>query len=352
MKLFWVNDFDISRPKSGLEIPPYYLKKELKARGLFIDSVQFDRDKDSLCSSMDTVYIVDFVLNRKLENDFYKRIKETRNILIRYSRDCHFVQKLSLLKNKFHRATPHRTSSIIKTYVKELIISSRRYDAFVFVNERDARAFSRIFPWTRKRCFVVPNGVDLDTFYADYESVSEKREILFVGPSDYEPNYLAVSYISREIVPVFKEETGLIFEVVGKGWKNKELVCASENFVINDFVDDIGKTYRKAWVFLAPIFVGSGIKNKVLEAMASGLPVVGTKEAFSGIGVEHMKHGIVCETKDEFINAIRILINDKNLYNKISTEARSLIEREFSWTKSATKLLGVIDLIKERKHFG
>ena len=86
------------------------------------------------------------------------------------------------------------------------------------------------------------------------------------------------------------------------------------------------------------LFTGSGIKNKVLEAMATGLPVIGTREAFAGIEVKNGVHGIVIDTEG-FPQKILELLSNSKQREIIGRNARNLIIEKFSWETISSKYL-------------
>jgi glycosyltransferase involved in cell wall biosynthesis len=92
-------------------------------------------------------------------------------------------------------------------------------------------------------------------------------------------------------------------------------------------------------VFFAPIVSGSGIKTKVLEAMACGLPVIAFPDAVTGIAVEHMRHCLVATGPEEFVQHYLLLMNEPVLAQGIARAARELVMQVHS-IEAATKVLG------------
>ncbi|MEM2175481.1 MAG: glycosyltransferase family 4 protein, partial [Candidatus Micrarchaeia archaeon] len=114
---------------------------------------------------------------------------------------------------------------------------------------------------------------------------------------------------------------------------------------IIDYVPDIAEILKKATIYIAPIFSGSGIKSKVLEAMATGLPVVGTKEAFEAIKIDNNEHGIIAENREDFLNALIELLPDSTRKEKIGKNAYALIKQKFSWDTIISKYLKLYNAI-------
>jgi polysaccharide biosynthesis protein PslH len=95
------------------------------------------------------------------------------------------------------------------------------------------------------------------------------------------------------------------------------------------YVADLAARLREAAFFVAPILTGSGIKTKVLEAMAAGMPVVTTREGVSGLQVQHRRHCFVCERATDFPAAVRALA-DPAFAAQLSAHAARYVEENFS----------------------
>jgi len=105
------------------------------------------------------------------------------------------------------------------------------------------------------------------------------------------------------------------------------------------YVSDINEELRKYQVFFAPIVSGSGIKTKVLEAMACGLPVIALPDAVSGISAEHMRHCLVARGPEEFVQFYSLIMNDPPFAECIGSAGRELVMRSHS-IEASTGILG------------
>ena len=189
----------------------------------------------------------------------------------------------------------------------------------------------------RERIICSPNGIDASFF----EKIPRTKEFdfVFVGNMSYPPNIEAVQYITSEILPKI---TGAKLLISGSSPSSviRKIAHDNSNIEITGWVDDIRVSYKKGNIFLAPMMIGTGMQNKLLEAMALGIPCITTPLANNAINAENRKEILVGSTPDEIILLINELKSDIELYNQISTNATKLVKTKFSWESS------IIDLVK------
>ena len=120
-----------------------------------------------------------------------------------------------------------------------------------------------------------------------------------------------------------------------------------EGVVLLEDVEDIRLEYQKADALLAPIRIGGGTKFKILEAMASGLPVITTKKGIEGLHVENEKHLMAVDGLKDIVGAIDNVLQRKTRESMVDA-ARRKIEQEYSWKTIADKLLSAWQTAYER----
>lgn len=215
-------------------------------------------------------------------------------------------------------------------YEKEML---RKFDAVITLSERDRRILSKII--SPDKLYLAPTGVDID-YYKPSKDIDNKRKnnILFVGHYRHYPNYDAVEYFIKSIFPlIIQELPNTVFYAVGSGASKEMFEEARDNIKITGEVEDIREYMNIASVFVAPVRLGGGIKGKILEAMASGVPVVATEEAASGIKSKNGENIIVAKNEIDFASkVIKLLKNDK-LRDKIANSARKTAEYYYDWNK-------------------
>ena len=147
----------------------------------------------------------------------------------------------------------------------------------------------------------------------------QRRDIVFVGGYQHAPNVDAVQYFVQDIMPLLRERLpGVRVRVVGSSPPPVILEMASEDVIIEGFVEDLSPLLDQVRVSLAPLRYGAGIKGKIGTALAAGLPVVATSLAAEGMGMVEGEHVLVADGPDDFAAAIVRLYEDEALWNKLS----------------------------------
>jgi sugar transferase (PEP-CTERM/EpsH1 system associated) len=183
---------------------------------------------------------------------------------------------------------------------------------------------------------VVPNGVDTD-YFKPMSVSSGKLSVIFTGGMAWHPNVDAVLYFYREILPIVKKSVPeLEFYVVGMNpVKVVRDLAADKSVVVTGFVPDIRPYLAQSAVVVCPLRISFGIKNKVLEAMAMGKPVVGTPPSYDGIDVSYERDAIVARDPAEFAAKVADLLKDGHMRADIGQNAREFVEKKYSWERRA-----------------
>lgn len=186
---------------------------------------------------------------------------------------------------------------------------------------------------------VLPNGVDLDTFKAGGHDYGHNHTLLFTGNMDYAPNVDAVGYFVRDVLPLIHTEHPQVkFIIAGQRPVKKVLELASEHVLVTGFIKDLAKTYNDASVVVAPLRFGAGTQNKVLEAMAMGVPVVCSNIGFKGLGIQSGEGAIMQVDKKAFAVSVISLLNSETERRAVGEKGRKVIEARFGWDTVAVQL--------------
>lgn len=187
---------------------------------------------------------------------------------------------------------------------------------------------------------IVPNGVDMDFFTKKIlNGKSTGTKFLFVGNFNWLQNREAVEILVREIWPEIKKKLPeATLWIVGRSPTEAIKNLAGDSIVVSDDVEDIRTAYQGSAVLLAPLFGGGGTRYKILEAMASDLPVVSTEIGIEGIGAIDRKHALISNNKNELAKLAVEAVLNKPLAKSLSTNAKKLVADNYDWGKISTSL--------------
>jgi sugar transferase (PEP-CTERM/EpsH1 system associated) len=191
----------------------------------------------------------------------------------------------------------------------------------------------------REKIDVVPNGVDLEHFgFRQFQP--RKNLLVFCAKLDYFPNEDAALYLAGSIWPVLKaRRPELRLEIVGsRPPRAVRRLDGKDNIRVIASVPDVRPYLGRAWVALCPIRIRAGIQNKMLEAMALGVPLVATPVCVQGLQVEPGKHLLVADRPEQFASAIELLLDNLTLRDKLIQAGRAYVEGHHDWTESIKAL--------------
>lgn len=215
----------------------------------------------------------------------------------------------------------------------------------VAVSEFEKKVMEKI----RKDVEVVPNGVDLDKFKIGNLQIKigrKEKRILFIGDFKWLENRDALEWILKEIWPLImsniknqKSNIDVRLWIVGRKIPEsvKQLTDDANIIFDENAPAETSKIYQNADILIAPIRVGGGTSFKILEGMASGLPVV-TTPLGNAISAKESQEILIAKDALDFAQKTLDVLKNKILYEKISRNSRKLIEEKFAWEKIAKKL--------------
>lgn len=223
-----------------------------------------------------------------------------------------------------------REAELLRKYEQEI------FDYFenrTIISDQDKKLINH---QDREKIIVIPNGVD-KMFFEESENTMITHDLVFVGNMSYPPNIEAVKYIQEHILT---ESPGLTLLVSGSNphASIRKLAENDSRITLTGWVDDIRESYRRGKIFLAPMTIGTGMQNKLLEAMALGVPCITTSLANNALKAEPGKDILVGETPEEINSLIHKLLNDNELRNSLTQNARNFVAENYSW-KTTTSIL-------------
>jgi glycosyltransferase involved in cell wall biosynthesis len=220
------------------------------------------------------------------------------------------------------------------------------FDAFTIISESDKK---HIDPNNLKNIRVIPNTVDLSFFKPN--ALNKSIDLLFVGNMGYKPNIEAARYLVNEIMPLIWEklpQTTLMLAGANPSKLVKSL--ESERVKVSGWVDDIRTCYDQSKVFIAPMVSGTGLQNKLLEALAMGLPSVTTPISAKPLAPGYENHVKVGSTSQELASHVIQLLREYQYVDPKNNPQRDYISEHYDSDKIGFDLQQLLlDAIAEKR---
>ncbi len=213
------------------------------------------------------------------------------------------------------------------------------------VSHFDKDEIKRILPEIEPA--IIPNGAGDEMFIPKlHDALPKKMKLLFVGNFYWLQNIEAAQYLIDKVYPLLSKEMRDIELIIG-GQNVFEKISTKElsgikvlNLDPGD-TESVKKLYQSADLFIAPIFGPGGTRLKILASMASGLPVISTPIGVEGLDAIDNRHFLIANTPEDFVEKVKRIRNDQNLYRSIQKNAFNHVKENFSWEAIAKKLEGV-----------
>ncbi|HVU13493.1 MAG TPA: glycosyltransferase family 4 protein [Phototrophicaceae bacterium] len=184
---------------------------------------------------------------------------------------------------------------------------------------------------------VIPNGVDLD-YFKPLDQPREPHTLIFTGNYEYTPNVDAALRLARDLFPRIRARIpDAQLWIVGNAPPPELRSLASNSIIVTGYIPDVRDYLNRATVFVAPLRLGAGIKNKVLEALALECAVVATPLSVDGIAARDGSELLIAELDDQMVDSILRLLDDSALRERLGRSGRELIKAHYSWAQVAQR---------------
>ena len=217
--------------------------------------------------------------------------------------------------------------------------------AGVFVTtEREAQLVRALSGFIRVH--VIPNGVD--TAFFDPQAIPPAPPapvILFTGDMAYFPNQDAVSFFANQVFPVIRQTVpDARFLIVGRNpGRNVQQLATIAGVEVTGFIPDVRTYLAQARLAVAPFSIAAGIQNKILEAMAYGLPVVATPRTVQGLSKNVAELVETGSTAEELAAKTLRLLRDPELACRQGLEGRSRVAADYDWQRALDAMLHIFE---------
>ena len=203
---------------------------------------------------------------------------------------------------------------------------------------------------SKVKATVIPAGVD-SSYFHPFNVQIEPYSIISVASMAWLPNIEGVHWFCSKILPRIKKECSESrVYIVGKNPSSSIQRLAGGDIVITGFVEDVREYMAKAAVFIVPLRSGSGMRIKILNALAMGKVVVSTSVGCEGIDVEHGKNIYIADTEEEFAQRILELLEDGSKREKLGKEGLRLVREKYQWERTAEQIEGEYKKIIGRRN--
>ena len=182
---------------------------------------------------------------------------------------------------------------------------------------------------------VIPNGVDLDLFTPRQKDPGG-HSLLFIGAMDNLPNIDSVTFLAKDVFPLIQARypQATLSLVGARPGAAVKALGEIENVTVTGKVPEMTPYLHESTVCVVPMRTGYGIKNKTLEAMAAGIPVVASDRGLEGLTVDDGTvplRALRANTTEDYAGAIARLFDSADLRQRLSKNGRAMIEEGFTW---------------------
>lgn len=224
-------------------------------------------------------------------------------------------------------------SRLLRKY-EEKVFAYFQAHSIISIQDRSALSFP-----SKQSIDLLPNGVDTD-YFSPIKDKKPVYDLAFIGNLGYFPNVEAARRLIHDMLPGIWDKYPDTKVLLAGARPDAEIrrLCSDERIHLSGWVDDIREAYASAKIFVAPIFTGSGQQNKILEAMAMGLPVVTTTLVNQSIHAKDGEDIMVADTVEGLITNILDLLADTALQTSLSQRGRAFVVGNYSWAVSVAGL--------------
>lgn len=210
------------------------------------------------------------------------------------------------------------------------------FDHHIIISAQDR---DRLKLPSKEHIAVIPNGVDTQ-FWQNTGTLTPLHELVFVGNLGYGPNKSTATFIVKNILPELKKRLRRVKVLIAGARPGHDISILNriEGVTVKGWVEDIREAYQDGRIFVAPMFSGLGLQNKILEAMSMRLPCVTSSMVNNAIGATPGKHILVADNVDDIVSSIELLLDHPDRYEEIANAGREYVVAHFNWEDQVNKL--------------
>jgi glycosyltransferase involved in cell wall biosynthesis len=223
-------------------------------------------------------------------------------------------------------------------------------------------------------CFAAPNDIEclvnlgcskdklFQTLHLGDESALEQpalrcdqttQKLCYVGYLGWEPNIVGLEWFLKEVWPILKQRHPKIsLDIAGKNADQRlqNAVKSCRDVTLLGYVENLETIYSDCRISIAPLLFGSGIKVKVISAMARGLPLVTTSIGAEGLAVKHQDQLMIADSSSAMVASITQLLENDILWQRIATNSRQVVIEKYTWAQLFNAMIKDINTVAESCH--
>jgi len=223
-----------------------------------------------------------------------------------------------------------------ETKKRELAIY-RKAELVIAVTEEDARILRKDCPGLTLG--IVPNIHRL----VSPGNNAPKNELIFVGGFNHDPNVDAVLYFCRDILPLIREKVPEVkLTVVGANPPEEIKKLINDLILVTGYVPSVTSYLRKSYISVAPLRYGAGMKGKIGEAMAHGVPVVTTSVGAQGMGLLDRENTLIADNPESFAMAVVELMKNDILYRMVQKNAIEHVKNNYTAVQVSRQIQNIL----------
>jgi polysaccharide biosynthesis protein PslH len=212
------------------------------------------------------------------------------------------------------------------------------FEQKVIISQQDKDLINHPF---KERINIVANGVD--TQYFKKIDTPKTTDLLFTGNMSYPPNVDSAVFLVEKIMPLLVTKyPNITLTIAGHNPAPAVKRLASANVTITGWVEDLRLCYASSRIFIAPMNIGTGLQNKLLEAMSMHIPCITSSLANNALMATHNESILIGNSPEEYAQHIFSLLENPELANRIATTGNAFVIKGFDWDNNCKQLERII----------
>lgn len=321
-----VHIFQLSKASIAWNLLRFFFSKRPFQCGYFYNK-RAKRKIDTLLKTINPDHIYAQLI-RTAEYVKHQTIKKTIDYQDVFSKGIFRIMEQSPAWKRFFYKMEYKR---VKRYEKDIF---NYFDNKTIITKVDR---SLIAHPENEKITVIPNGVDIDFFYPI--ACEKQFDLIFTGNMSYTPNVQAAEYLVEMILPqLLKKYPNIRIALCGTTPSSKVNALQGKHVIVTGWVDDIRLYYAQSRIFIAPMLLGTGLQNKLLEAMAMKIPCITSPLASNPLDIVSQKEILICNSVLGYVDAIDMLFSQPELYNTIASNGCEFVKRNYNW-KTTSEIL-------------